>query len=185
MIQMKRTKAEIIDEIESRVFGSSQIMSAFLDVLEQNSNVLSDEEGFYIYNSSGSNGHLVNPQEQYFINISKSTFIAICILAVALQKTALDAAEVFISRLIPECGAPLFTMLDPENGEPCILAEAAKNKKHGIDEYYFHAECFNNHLACGLRSDCKCKLTNVSLKIAEEKGFLKSKNGKYFYTDWV
>ena len=185
MIQMRGTRAEIIDEVGSKVSGSSQIMSAFLDVLEQNSEILSDDEGFYIYNSVGTNGHLVNPESQYFINIKKSTFIVIGIITAVSKNVGLNVVEAFLSKLIPECDAPLFTMLDSENGEPCILVEAFKNRKHGINKRHFHSDCFNNNLVCGLRCECKCKLTDMELKAAEEKGFLKSKKGKYFYTDWL
>lgn len=62
MIQIRGTRADIINEVGSKVSESSKIMSAFLDVLEQNSEVLSDDEGFYIHNSVGTNGYLVNPE---------------------------------------------------------------------------------------------------------------------------
>ena len=81
--------------------------------------------------------------------------------------------------------------LNQSTGESCIVLEALRQRKKGINAAWFkryRKECFENTLNCQKRLDGKCRLKEEELsgmlENLSERGILKKSGNKYFYVDW-
>lgn len=193
-IELEGTKEQIINQlieqppnIDSANIVTKRDIGYFLDLVEQNRDLLSDDEIFEkrIPDYDG-NSKFITPNAEYYISIKKIT------LAIIAEFTASISMPIsLILRILGvETEGAYVKKLDSILGESCIMLEAARKKREGINKNLFKSnrgECVNVYLHCKYNIDDKCTCTskdveNICESLEERKILLKKRN-RYFYSD--
>lgn len=192
-IELQGTKEQIINQLIEQnrnvddMNGLTQKdIGSFLDIIEQNRDLLSDDEIFEkrIPDCDG-NDKFITTNAEYYISIKNIT-LEIILFIVAL-KTPIPVQLISCILGIKAEGAYI-EKLDSTLGESCIMLEAVRKKKRGINKNIFHGnygECVNSNLHCNYNVDDKCTCDSNSVEdICErlvDKKILIKKKKNYFY----
>ena len=209
-VWMKGTRAEIIAQL-GEMTGITRLQARsdeyrffealFIDLLIDNhTSLLSPEEEFQIdipRQYTAEQG-LFTPEVNYFIGLKRVTYLLLFAVAekTAVEKGADPVAAAYFFSMVRECVSKdemaFLVKLNQALGESCIVLEAARHKKKGINKRFFppkRGECINNHLDCKLREEEKCLCRQeCAEQICEDlcgKKVLRKKDGSYFYTDFI
>lgn len=209
MIWIEGTTEEIAAELEKKANipklpqekGYQYFAALFVEFLTENQEqLLSDEEEFQINlprRNAGEQG-LITPDAKYFIGLKKTTYLlfgAVLKGMASLKGINPIASNAFFDMLkegLPKVEMAFLGKLDQALGESCIVLEAARHKKQGINSRNFppeNGECINNQLNCRMRENgrCRCSRTQAE-KILEDLGkkkILEKEKESYFYTDFI
>lgn len=176
-----------------------EMLSRCVDYLARDrGRILTEDEAFYINQPSrgAAENEWVSGNADYYICIKKATFL---LLLKAIEGTAeLKGLNPIVGNLIfagieikSESKEAMKETLNQSTGESCIVLEALRQRKKGINAAWFkryRKECFENTLNCQRRLDGKCRLKEEELsemlEKLSERGILKKSGNKYFYMDW-
>lgn len=164
--------------------------------------ILTEKEAFYINQPSSDvvESELIVGNAEYYICIKKVTFLLLLkAIEGAVELNVSDTIIAIIGRIIfagieiaTEDRKAIREVLNQSTGESCIVLEARRQRKKGINAAWFKRyrnECFENTLECHKRQDEKCELAenelSEMLENLSERGILRKKGNKYFYTDWL
>lgn len=183
MAKFSGTLENILLDAEKKVPNSSDAMYYIVNTLNQNKSILTDDDIFNILSENSGEG-LIQAEKNYYIDIRKSTFIVLGLMGIISGNIGIQIFDKLLEVFYHD-DTPLFTRLNPEYAEPCILYEAAKQKRKGISCNNFSHECINNNLKCGCRENSQCKLEREHLDRAVERGLLKKRFIRYYYKDII
>ena len=196
-IELEGTKEQIINQLIEQNQNSDGIngvtkkdISSFLDIVERNRDLLSDDEIFEKrlpdYNG---NSKFITPNAEYYFSIKKNTLEFIAFIASFI--TPIPVLPI-LNILGIEAEGTYFAKLDSILGESCIMLEAARKKGEGISKKLFNTnmgECVNAYLHCKYNMDDRCTCTSsdvekICARLADKKMLLKKKK-RYFYLDVI
>ena len=205
---LEGTKREMAEQLAKELNISKEkasteawgkMLSLFVDYLAKDQGrILAEDEMFFI-NQPPKNqawNEWVTGSADYYISIKKMTFL---ILMGTIEGVAeMQGLNPIVGRLIfsviekmTENNEALMAPLDQAAGESCIVLEALRQRKKGINAAWFRRyrqECFENTLKCNKRQEGKCKLKEAELsemlKSLTERGVLIKSGKNFFYKDW-
>lgn len=193
-IELKGTKEQIINQLMKQNQDevneiTKQSIGDFLDIIEENYTLLSDDEMFEkrTFNCVGQS-KFITANAEYYISIKNFTLVIISIIASAkkipiqfiFRALGIDSEKVYLKKL------------DSTLGESCIMLEAMRKKKKGINKNLFqknNGECINSYLNCNYNISGKCtcipnSVEDICERLVEKKMLLKKKIN-YFYLDII
>lgn len=191
-IELQGTKEQIINQLieqNRNIDGMNGLtkkdIGSFLDIVEKNRDLLSDDEIFEkrVPDYDG-NTKFITTNAEYYISIKNITLEII--LFIISSTTPLPTQ--LISRILGiKTEGAYIAKLDSTLGESCIMLEAVRKKKRGINKSLFNAnygECVNSNLHCNYNVDDKCtcdsnNVEDICERLVNKKILMKKKN--YFY----
>ncbi len=195
-IELEGTKEQIINQLieqNQNIDGVNNVtrgdIGYFLDILEKNRDLLSDDEIFEkrVPGNDG-NSKFISSNAEYYISIKKITLAIIAEFTASILKSM--PISLILRMLGIESEGAYVTKLDSVLGESCIMLEAVRKRKEGINKNLFKVnkgECVNAYLHCKYNMDGKCTcipadVENICERLEERKILLKKRN-RYFYLD--
>ena len=196
-IELEGTKEQIINQLveqNQNIDGINEVtkkdIGSFLDIVEQNRDLLSDDEIFEkrLPDYDGKT-KFITTKAEYYVSIKKITLDIISLIAAFTTQIPI---QLILHMLGIDAEGALVAKLDSSLGESCIMLEAARKKERGINKNLFKAnngECVNSYLHCNYNVDgkCTCASSNVEdiCERLEGKKVLIRKRNSYFYLDLI
>lgn len=196
-VELEGTKEQIINQLIERSQNNDGInrvtkkdIGIFLDIIEQNRDLLSDDEIFEkrVPDYDG-NPKFIMSNAEYYISIKKITLEVIAFVA---SFTIQIPIQLILGIMGIEAEGAYLAKLDSILGESCVMLEAVRKKGEGIDKNLFktnRGECVNSYLRCKFNMDgnCMCTANDVEdiCERLEDKKMLLKKRKRYFYLDVI
>lgn len=197
-IELEGTKEQIVEQLVKyytdvvqkngdMIKLTEQDFSRFFDMIGQNCDLLSEEELYEERSKNDSrNCGFVTANAEYYVSIKNSTLLLLSVIADA--QLGIPFFSLTLKFFNIESTGGYLAKMDSILGESCILLEAARRRKKGINNKLFKenkGECVNSFLHCKYNIDggCSCTPDNIKeiCKKLEDKKILNRRGNKYFY----
>lgn len=169
-------------ELQQDVLETKMDCEKFIDYLEVNKEVLSEEEQVVVVQKPNRGKGFILPGTNYYIDLKKSTVVIIAkLLQIQLKSDFIDILSLFNGELN-------LVNLREEFGELCIVKEILQSKKKCGDRDLLsrnNGECCNNDMDCKFKSDGLCRCSEIETeKILQNltySGVFREQAETYYY----